>query len=240
MPAGVPTLTSLCIGTTQPLGPRRMMTWLPDWRIFAKPRRSRALTIAAPEVRGSLGIRRKAEHGYYGMPWSGKRKLGQIERGRLFQMGDCFFHRFTLRGGTRLGVERDIPAFFGRCKNSGQFHGATSRRKCLNCRAFQALTPNEDQAPRCRITWRFRRGERQLFHEINVLMCCVSIQAVLFRVNNHVIPYLISQDTVFLETLSIRSITAPAALEHIPGNPIAAGRGHAKIQTLATSSRTPQ
>ena len=38
-------------------GSGRMMTWLPDCRIFAKPRRSRALTIVAPEVRGSLGMR---------------------------------------------------------------------------------------------------------------------------------------------------------------------------------------
>lgn len=126
-PASVPIFTSLCIGTTQPLDSPRMMTWLPDWRTLTKPRRSRALTIAVPEVRGSLGMCGKAEHCDYWMPWSGKRKLGQIECRRLFQIGDCLFNRFTLRGSTRFGIERDISAFFGGRKNSGQFHNNTSK-----------------------------------------------------------------------------------------------------------------
>src|ERR1035437_5003770 len=117
MPARVPTLISSCIGTTQPLAPHRMMTWLPDWRTFTKPRCSRALTMATPEVRGSLGISWEAERGDHWMPWGGERKLGQIECRRLFQIGNCFFDIFALRGGARLGVERDIPAFFGGSKN---------------------------------------------------------------------------------------------------------------------------
>lgn len=66
-PASVPALTSLCIGTTHPLEPRRMTTWLPDWRTLMKPIRSSALMIAAPEMRGSLGMCREAEHSYNGM-----------------------------------------------------------------------------------------------------------------------------------------------------------------------------
>lgn len=33
-----------------------MMTWLPDWRAFSKPRRSSARITAAPETRGSLSL----------------------------------------------------------------------------------------------------------------------------------------------------------------------------------------
>jgi hypothetical protein len=39
------TLISPCMGTTQLFEPRRMMTWLPDWRIFSRPRCSSARTI---------------------------------------------------------------------------------------------------------------------------------------------------------------------------------------------------
>lgn len=99
-----------------------MTTWLPDWRIFTKPKRSSALTIAAPEVRGSLGIRRKAEDGYNWMSRVGQRELGQIERRRLFKIGDSLFYRFTLCGGAGFGVKRNVPALFSRCKNSGKFH----------------------------------------------------------------------------------------------------------------------
>lgn len=53
-PARVPTLTSLCRGTTQLLEPRRRMTWLPDWRIFTNPNRSRPLIIVAPKTCGDL------------------------------------------------------------------------------------------------------------------------------------------------------------------------------------------
>lgn len=109
---------------------------------FSETETFKSLTIDAPEVRGSLGINRKAEHGYYWMPRSRKRELGQIEGGRLFQIGDGLFHRFTLRGGARLRVERDIPAFFGGCKNSGQFHVDTSLRKLSHCRAFRAWASN--------------------------------------------------------------------------------------------------
>ena len=38
------------IGMTQPLAPRRIMTWLPDWRIFSKPRRDNVRIITAPET----------------------------------------------------------------------------------------------------------------------------------------------------------------------------------------------
>jgi len=58
----------------------------------------------SPEVGGKLGMRWKAEHGDYWMPWSRKRKLGQIECRRLFQIGDCPFDRFTLRGSASFGV----------------------------------------------------------------------------------------------------------------------------------------
>jgi len=73
--------------------------------------------MTAPEVRGSLGISRKAERGDHWMPWDWERKLRQIECRRLFQIGNCFLDAFTLRGGARLGVERDIPAFFGGSEN---------------------------------------------------------------------------------------------------------------------------
>ena len=73
--------------------------------------------MAAPEVRGSLGISGKTERGDHWMPWDRKRKLGQIECRCLFQIGNCFLDAFTLRGGARLGVERDIPAFFGGSKD---------------------------------------------------------------------------------------------------------------------------
>ncbi len=69
--------------------------------------------MSAPEVRGSVGISGKTERGDHWMPWDRKRKLGQIERRCLFQIGNCFLDAVTLRGGARLGVERDIPAFFG-------------------------------------------------------------------------------------------------------------------------------
>ena len=70
-------------------------------------------------------MRWKAEHGDYWMPWSGKRKLGQIECRRLFQIGDCLFDRFTLRGSARFRIERNISAFFGGRKDSSQFHSHT-------------------------------------------------------------------------------------------------------------------
>ena len=97
--------------------------------------------MTAQEVRGSLGISRKAERGDHWMPWDWERKLRQIECRRLFQIGNCFLDAFTLRGGARLGVERDIPAFFGGSENGSQFHSDTLRRKRFDCRAFLGLTP---------------------------------------------------------------------------------------------------
>jgi len=70
----------------------------------------------------SLGIHRKTERGYHWIPRSQRRELRQIERRRLFQVGDSFFYCLTLRGSARFGVERNVPTLFGGCKNSGEFY----------------------------------------------------------------------------------------------------------------------
>ena len=76
-PASVPPLIGLCIGTTQPFDSRRIMTWLPLWRIFANPRRSSARITSAPDTWGSLGMRRfgNREHGDEGMARCWQRKF---------------------------------------------------------------------------------------------------------------------------------------------------------------------
>lgn len=141
-PARVPTLTSLCIGTTHPFVPRRMMTWLPDWRTFTNPRRSSALTIVAPDVLGSLGTRRDAERCDNRMSGCGQWKFGKIQRCRFFEIRDGLLDSFPLRRRARFGVQRDISTFFSRRKNGGEFHGYTSIGKEANCRAFEGLMPN--------------------------------------------------------------------------------------------------
>src|SRR5258706_2930821 len=129
-------------GNTHPFVPRRMMTWLPDWRTFTKPARSSALTIAAPDVLGSLGMYRDAEHCDYRMPGRGQRKFGKIKCGRFFEIRDRFFDRFPLGRSARFRVQGDIATFFGRRKYGGQFHRYTSVYKEPNCRAFSGLMPN--------------------------------------------------------------------------------------------------
>ena len=85
-----------------------------------------------PEVRGSLGMRREAKHGDYGMSGREKWELGEIECRRLLQIGNCFFDCFALSGSACLRVERDVAAFFGGSKNSSQFHDNASRKNDLS------------------------------------------------------------------------------------------------------------
>jgi len=73
-------------------------------------------------MRGSLGIRREAEHGYDGMPGGGHWKLGQEECGSLFQIVNSFLDCFTLCGGARFRIQRDVSTFFCGGKYGGQFH----------------------------------------------------------------------------------------------------------------------
>ena len=99
------------------------------------------------DMRGSLGIRWKAEHRDHRMPCGGESKLGQIECCRLFQIGNRFLDTFPLSGGARLGVQRDITAFLGGRKNGSKFHGDASQLKQLDCHALWAFTGSTKNAP---------------------------------------------------------------------------------------------
>ena len=54
-------------------------------------------------------------------PWG--RKLRQIERGGLRQVGQRFFDRFALRRRSGFRIQGNEAALFGRRKDSCQFHG---------------------------------------------------------------------------------------------------------------------
>ena len=54
------------------------------------------------------------------MARDGERQLGEIGRGRLFQIGYRLFDCSALRGGARLGVECDVPAFINGSQNGGR------------------------------------------------------------------------------------------------------------------------
>ena len=94
-------------------------------RSFSKPGRSNARTTAAPETRGSSGMRGNAESCYQRMPRRNDGKLRQIQFSCFLQVGDGLFDGFTLRSGAGLGIQGNVTAFFGGSKYRGQFHGLT-------------------------------------------------------------------------------------------------------------------
>jgi len=91
-----------------------------------------------------------------------KRKLGPVQGRGFPEIGDRLLHRFTLRGGSSLGVQSDKSAFFSRSKDSCQFLGhlfdtspttmplscpCQSSRAGVSGGFFDSLNVRNDRAP---------------------------------------------------------------------------------------------
>jgi hypothetical protein len=120
-PAGVPTFSSRCIGTTHPRCPRRSTGWLPRWRTCTKPSRPSTETQSLPLILGSLGML-DLEGRHQWSAASRKRNLLEAELSCFLEILLSLRHVFPRGSGAGLGVERNVTTLGSGSQKCGQNH----------------------------------------------------------------------------------------------------------------------
>jgi len=152
----VPVASSRCNGTTQPIVPVELFflstTWLPRCRTRTNPSFSRARIAAAPDTRGSLGMRH-VECCNQGSLRRRRREFFQVEFCRFLQVGNCFGNTLALAHDANLGTDRYIPVTFpvnhggvGAHRSGSAYSAATL---CRDLEILSACRLTEAKFPVC-------------------------------------------------------------------------------------------
>jgi hypothetical protein len=94
-------------------------------RTTTKPRRSSARMASVPEMRGSSGNVSDVERGDHWPRTERQRKLFEVERSGPSQVAERLLLGLTLRGRTRLGVQRTETSLGRGPQDCCQFDGVT-------------------------------------------------------------------------------------------------------------------